>query len=121
MRAFGPKHTDTTGMGAMLGVAKRVVAERYAPDAKIHPDMLGSFLKCGLSQREAESESMLQILGGSDSTATAIRMTFLILTTPSVYGRLVAELDANAAQISEPVIRYPDESTKLPYMQACIK
>lgn len=121
MRAFAPKPTDKTGMGAMLGVAKDVAAERYAPDAKTYPDMLGSFVKNGLSQQEAESESMLTILGGSDSTATAIRMTLLyILTTPSAYTRLIAELDANVNSSSQPLIQFA-VAKKLPYLQACIK
>lgn len=45
MRPFAPKTTDKSGMGAMLGVAKDIVAKRYAPDAKVYPDMMGSFLK----------------------------------------------------------------------------
>jgi cytochrome P450 len=121
MRPFAPKTTDKSGMGAMLGVAKDVVAERYAPDARIYPDMMGSFLKCGLSQQEAESEAMLTILGGSDSTATAIRMTLLyVLTSPSAYVKLIAELDANVDSDSKPLIEYA-VAKKLPYLQACIK
>ena len=42
-------------------VAKRVVAERYGPDKKVRGDMLGSFVRHGLTQREAESESLLQM------------------------------------------------------------
>ena len=40
--------------------------------------MLGSFILHGLTQQEAESESLLQIMAGADSTATAIRCTFLL-------------------------------------------
>lgn len=121
MAPFAPKTTDKTGMGAMLGVAKDVVAERYAPDAKTYPDMMGSFLRCGLSQQEAESESMLTILGGSDSTATAVRMTLLyVLTSPCVYATLLAELDANVDESTRPLIKYA-AAKKLPYLQACIK
>lgn len=121
MCSFAPKSTDITGMGAMLGVAKDVVAERYAPDAKIHQDMMGSFLKNGLSQQEAENESMLTILGGSDSTATAIRMTLLyIVTTPSAYAIVLAELESKADISSQPLIKYA-VAKKLPYLQACIK
>ena len=36
-------------MGAMIGVAKKAVAERYGPDAKQILDMLGSFVKNGLN------------------------------------------------------------------------
>ena len=121
MSAFSPKPTDELGMGAMLGVARRVVNERYAPGAKAKDDMLGSFLRHGLSRDEAEHEALLQLLGGSDSTATAIRMTFLyILTNPVVYNRLVQELEANKHRISSPMIQSSD-AQNLPYLQSCIK
>jgi hypothetical protein len=42
-------------------VAKRVVAERYGPDKKVNDDMLGSFVRHGLTQKEAESETLLQM------------------------------------------------------------
>lgn len=119
MASFAPKPTDATGLGAMLGVAPEDVRRRYAPDAKEHDDMLGSFRRNGLSIQEAESEAMLQILAGSDSTATAIRMTFLyIITTPSVYAKLTHEIRTStwtslAIKQSEP--------RALPYLQSCIK
>lgn len=121
MLALGPKPTDKTGMGAMLGVAQRVVNRRYSPGAKTKEDMLGSFIKHGLTRDEAENEAVLQLLGGSDSTATAIRMTFLfILTNPVVYGKLIQELDSNKHRISSPVIR-SSEAQELPYLQSCIR
>jgi len=121
MKMFRPRPTDSTGLGALLGVAHRVVSERYEPGAKHIPDMLGSFITNGLSQQESENEALLQILGGSDSTATAIRMTFLyILTNPSVYSALVTELESHRDSISSPVIR-SSEARNLPYLQSCIK
>ena len=105
----------------MIGVAKKAVAERYGSDAKQILDMLGSFVKNGLNQQEAETEAMLQILGGSDSTAIAIRMIMLhILSNPRVHVKLVKELDSQAPNFSTPVITSA-ESRKLPYLQACIK
>lgn len=121
VRPFRPRATDPTGMGAMIGVAKKAVAERYRPGAKQIPDMLGSFVKNGLKQQEAETEAMLQILGGSDSTATAIRMIMLhILSNPRVYAKLMKELDSQAPNLSTPVITSA-ESRRLSYLQACIK
>ncbi|KIW39474.1 uncharacterized protein PV06_08085 [Exophiala oligosperma] len=121
LRLFGPKPTVKLGMGAMLGVAQRVVNERYAPDAKAKDDMLGSFKRHGLSKDEAENEAVLQLLGGSDSTATAIRMTFLfILTNPDVHTKLMSEFSAHRDQISTPVIKSV-EARELPYLQSCIK
>lgn len=121
MSGFSPKPTDKTGLGAMLGVAQEVVQRRYAPDAKEYDDMLGSFKKNGLTVQEAESEAMLQILAGSDSTATAIRMTFLhILTSPRVYAKLTKEVRTTAAKRTSAIIK-SSEARELPYLQACIK
>src|SRR5256714_3952114 len=75
----------------------------------------------GLVSRRRKNESMVQILGGSDSTATAIRMTLLyILTNPVVYTKLMQELQANSHKISSPVIK-SSEARQLPYLQSCIK
>ena len=58
-------------------------------------DMLDSFMKHGLTQLEAESEATIQILAGSDSTATALRMAIcFLLTNPVVYAKLREEIDA---------------------------
>ena len=117
-----PKPEDRIGMGAVIGVSQRVVAERFGPDAKLKDDMLGSFVSHGLTQREAEAETLLTILAGADSTATTIRVTFLyILTNPSVYVKLLAEIDeaVEKGNVSFPVIKN-SESKELPYLQACI-
>lgn len=42
-------------------VAKSVVAKRFGPDKIVQKDMLGSFVAHGLTQEEAESESVLQV------------------------------------------------------------
>ena len=121
MAPMRPKVTDKTGMGAMMGVAKRIVSERFQPGAKPVPDMMGSFVKHGLTREECESEAMVQVLGGSDSTATAIRMIILyIITNPRVYIKVMEELELNIHVISYPVITSA-ESRELPYLQACIK
>lgn len=122
----GPKPEDKKGLGAIVGVAQKIVAERFNPNAEKSGrdrDMLDAFIKHGLSQLEAESESMLQILAGSDSTATSIRMTFLLLlTNPRVYSKLQAEVDKAIAdgKVTFPVIQNA-EALQLPYLQAVIK
>ncbi|EXJ81801.1 hypothetical protein A1O1_07866 [Capronia coronata CBS 617.96] len=123
MAPFRPKTTDTDGMGAMMGMASKAVAFHYAPDAKAYPDMLGSFIKHGLTQQEAESEAMVQVLGGSDSTATAIRMIMLyIITHPDVYAKCVQEIEANEHVFTAShSITSADSRKHLPYVQACIK
>ena len=42
-------------------VARKVVGERYGPDKIERVDMLGSFVRHGLEQRQAESEGLLQM------------------------------------------------------------
>ncbi|EXJ76937.1 hypothetical protein A1O3_10094 [Capronia epimyces CBS 606.96] len=121
MAPFRPKITDADGMGAMMGMASKAVAFHYAPDAKAYPDMLGSFIKHGLTQQEAESEAMVQVLGGSDSTATAVRMIMLyIITHPEVYGKCVKEIEANESVFGDSISSAASRQ-HLPYVQACIK
>ena len=121
MAPMRPKPTDADGMGAMMGMAKKAVAERYGSDPKVEQDMLGSFVKHGLTQEEAESEAMVQVLGGSDSTATAIRMIILyIITTPAVYLRVIQEIDFNDSFFEGNLIASAN-SRKMTYLQACIK
>ena len=118
-----PKPEDKMGFGAIIGICQKVVGERFRSNEKHEADMLGSFIKHGLTQEEAESESMLQILAGADSTATTVRCTFLyILTNAPVYARLVAEIEeaVQSGRISFPVIKDVEAQT-LPYLQACIK
>lgn len=113
-----PKNTDAYGLGRIMGAAREVVAKRFQPDAKPQMDMLGSFLRHDLSQEDAETEVMVQILAGSDTTAGAIRATLLhILTNPPVLAKLLAEIEN--ADISDPI--RDSEARKLPYLQAVIK
>ncbi len=103
-------------------MAKRIVAERLASDDPHRRDMLGSFLAHGLTRAEAEGEMLVQILAGSDTTATAIRTTLLyLMAAPQAYARLAAEVRAAAAEgrISSPVA--DAEARALPYLQAVIR
>jgi cytochrome P450 len=123
MQGAAPKPTDKIGFGAIVGVAHKAVAARFGPDAKKIPDMLGSFIDHGLTQQECEVESLLQILAGADSTATALRTTFLfILASPPSYAKLRSEITAavDLGNVSFPVIKN-SEAQSLPYLQACIQ
>jgi cytochrome P450 len=117
-----PKGTDTIGQGRILGIAQAAVAERFGPDAKVKRDMLGSFISRGLTQQEAESESHLQIMAGSESTSGAMRVTFMyIIANPVAYSKLLAEIEAaiDRGAISYPIVKHT-EALQLPYLQACI-
>ncbi|KAL2386169.1 hypothetical protein RJZ90_000792 [Blastomyces dermatitidis] len=74
------------------------------------------------AQRDAEAESLVQIVAGSDTTATTLRIALLLLTTsPKTYTTLASEIDRAISQsrISSPVT--DAEARALPYLQACIK
>ncbi len=104
-------------------MAKQIVSERVASDQPHRRDMLGSFLAHGLTREEAEGEALLQVIAGSDTTATAIRSTMLyLMSSPQSYRRLVEEVRAADAQgrISSPVVTDAEART-LPYLQAVIR
>ncbi|KAJ0416782.1 cytochrome P450 [Aspergillus carlsbadensis] len=118
-----PTPSDTKGAGLLMGVAKKIVATRYGPDKKVRRDMLGSFVTHGLSQEEAEQETVLQIFAGSDTTATTIRTAVLyLITNPNVLFKLQTELDTahSNGDFSTPILTY-GQAQRLPYLQACIK
>lgn len=85
--------------------------------------MLDSFIRHGLKEDELVSESILQILAGSDTSATTIRATMLFLMThPATYRTLQDEIDAAVAtgKVSRPVIE-THQAQQLPYLQAVIR
>lgn len=123
MKFLAPKNTDRRGLGRVMGWAKDRVGERFGEKPIVRHDMLGSFIKRGLTKEELESETLTQITAGSDSTATALRVTLhFITTTPSVQSRLLDEFHSAeaAGKVSRPVIK-DTEARQLPYLQACIK
>lgn len=103
-------------------IAKKVVAKRFEPQATSQPDMLGSFIRHGLTEEEASGEALLQVVAGSDTSASTIRIVMLsLLTNPAAYRRLQAEIDEGVASgnISSPI--KDSEARRLPYLQAVIK
>ncbi|CAG9956833.1 unnamed protein product [Clonostachys rosea f. rosea IK726] len=122
LRGLLPKESDKLGFGAFIGVAKSVVAKRFGPHAVPQSDMLGSFIRNGLTQEEASGEALLQVVAGSDTSATTIRIVILhLLTNVNAYRKLQAEIDTGiaAGTISSPITNA--EARKLPYLQAVIK
>lgn len=118
-----PSPKDRTGVGMMMRYAKEVVAERFEPGAESKLDMLGSFLKHGITRREAETEATFQILVGSDTTATALRAAICyIVTNPRICNSLQAELDeaVRNGNIQLPILT-DQQAAKLPYLLATIR
>ncbi|KAI9648869.1 hypothetical protein NHQ30_003510 [Ciborinia camelliae] len=129
-KLLAPKGEDKVGQGKIAEIAHEAIRERYGLASDLAekgkqqtPDMLGHFISHGLSQKEAESESHLQILAGSESTSTAFNMTMLyIVTNPGVYKTLQTEIDNAVAsgKISSDSVIKDFEARRLPYLQAVI-
>lgn len=123
MKFLAPKNTDKRGLGRVMGWATERVGERFGEKPIVRQDMLGSFIKRGLTKEQLESETLTQITAGSDSTASALRMTLhFIATSPSVQSRLLGEFYAAniGGRVTRPIIT-DVEARQLPYLQACIK
>jgi cytochrome P450 len=118
-----PSSSDPRGLGRVMGFARDRVAERFGSTPLVREDMLASFIKRGLTQDELESETLTQITAGSDSTASALRITLhFVSTCPPVLAKLLHEVREAIAEgkVSRPVIS-DVEARRLPYLQACIK
>lgn len=118
-----PSEKDSTGVGPLIAISKQLISERVGPKAVQRQDMLGSFIEHGVPEESLVSESLIQILAGSDTSATVIRATMLHLMTNVVaYKRLQSEIDdaVHAGKISNPVVT-DAEARGLPYLQAVIK
>lgn len=62
MDLLAPTAKDKTGLGRIVGISQQVVRERFSSDKYADKqDMLASFIRHGLSQDEAESETVLQM------------------------------------------------------------
>lgn len=61
VKLFAPSGRDKYGFGKLIAVAEERVAERFGEIRKVKQDMLGSFLRHGLSREEVQSEAVLQM------------------------------------------------------------
>lgn len=115
-----PSEKDKLGLGKVMGITKKICAERYGSSAKDHRDMLGSFIKHGLTEEEAESETLVQVIAGSDTTAGAIRGTMLfIMTSPRVVSALRKEIEP--LKLGSREVVSDAQARSMPYLQAVIK
>ncbi|KAK6221802.1 cytochrome p450 [Colletotrichum tabaci] len=122
-RLFGPKETDPTGWGRMFANGRAIVRARLALGAQGRSDMIASFIRHGLTEEDILSETTLQMIAGSDTTAASLRTIMLYLMThPRVYAKLRAEIDASATSghASGGVVS-DAQCRRLPYLQAVIK
>lgn len=126
-RVLGPSEKDKSGHGKMMRASRRLINERYKAQKggkEKKSDMMSSFLQRGMTKEDIFTEAYLQILAGSDTTATAIRCLMLhVVSHPRVYRTLQDEIDnavKNGLVQGESIISETDAST-LPYLQAVIR
>ncbi|KAM7182700.1 Cytochrome P450 [Rhypophila sp. PSN 637] len=121
-RALGPSEKDVVGFGRMIANARSLIQKRLERETDNRSDMLASFVRSGLDADELLSETVLQIIAGSDTTATALRSIMLYLFShPRVYAKLQAEIHATAQERKYEGVIPDSEVRKLPYLQAVIK
>lgn len=122
-RLLGPSEKDKSGFGRMLHTARGIIEERFTKSLG-RSDMLSSFVRHGLSKEDVFTEGVLQILAGSDTTATALRSIMLYLIThPRVATRLRAEIDAAVSSGAAPASGIvSDECLKnMRYLQTVVR
>jgi len=73
MRPLLPRPSDPTGPGRLLGLVGEHVDSRYGEDKIRKDDVLQSFVDSGLSRHDVESEALIHLIGGTDTTAAAMR------------------------------------------------
>ncbi|KUJ07798.1 cytochrome P450 [Mollisia scopiformis] len=111
------------GIGKVVDIATRMVDVRITDQSETQKaDMLSTFLSNGITHQEAIYESIVTILGGSDTMAIALRATMLfIMTNPRVYIKLVSEILSLSSSLSHDTIPSASQVRTLPYLQATIK
>ncbi|KUJ15933.1 cytochrome P450 [Mollisia scopiformis] len=121
-RSLLPNEADKLGFGAFIGVAKQITRDRFQPGAEPQKDMMGSFIRHGLTQEEVAGETLLQVIAGSDTSAATIRVVLLnLMSSPPCYRKLQEEIDSaiKTGKISSPIT--DSEAKQLPFLQAVIK
>lgn len=129
VRPLLPKPTDPQGPGRLLGLVKEHVDARYDGDASAHGkllrnDVLQSFVESGLSRDEVESEALIHMVGGTDTTALALRnAVFFVASNVVAYRKLQFEIDTAVREtsLSSSDIVPCSRARAMPYLQAAIK
>ncbi|KAJ4422062.1 hypothetical protein N0V82_003252 [Gnomoniopsis sp. IMI 355080] len=139
-RVLFPKPSDDAGVGRLMGVGsphivplsrdirsllgKQIVhdvVEKRADDESSGEDVVASLLRRGMPKDQIDSELIIALVAGSDTTSTSIQSTLLcIVTNPQVYDTLRSEIRRAVAsgQVSNPI--QDTEAKQLVYLQACV-
>ncbi|KAF2128299.1 pisatin demethylase [Dothidotthia symphoricarpi CBS 119687] len=124
VKYLAPHPDDNSPFGMVMGFARKCARERYGEKKVEKDDMLGVFVRQGMSQYEAERTSLLQLVAGSDTVATSLRAAILyIASDPSVVHRIRTEVAAAGVSSERPtsdIISYGD-ARKIRYILAVVR
>ncbi|MCJ1269296.1 hypothetical protein MMC22_009187 [Lobaria immixta] len=123
-KLIAPSPEERSGFGRIMGFARDAVRQRFGPTKVVRQDMLGAFIRHGLSQSEAEANGILQLVAGSDPVATTLRAAVLYISTrPAVLSALRSELYKHNLKPNSPAtsIISNKEARAIPYLVACVK
>ncbi|KAI0802142.1 cytochrome P450 [Xylaria sp. FL0064] len=125
MKIFGPKPTDTSGIGLMMRVLQDEVESRFNESVerpKQSRDILDDWMTHGLAADECQFDLSLLLPAGTETSVMMMRGTLLLLmSSPKVYWKLKQEIKDGIAtgRISSPATN--EEARSLEYMQAVVQ
>lgn len=125
-RVLFPNVTDPQGVGRLMGLVHEVAEKRSSLSCPGGgdggtDDLVSALLARGMPAEQVDSEVIVALAGGSDTTSTSVQSTLLcIATNPHVYATLQSEMRAalRAGRISTPISGA--EARRLVYLQAVV-
>jgi cytochrome P450 len=133
-RFFIATPEDDSGIGVLMRYRDKLFDERVqdTKDGKTgdRVDLLQTFIDAKeedgqpLPPDYIKAEILLVLLAGADTTGTTFQaMFYYIMSTPRVYDRMMAEIDAasKAGNLSFPVPQYDEVVEHCPYYVACVR
>ncbi|KAK6224057.1 hypothetical protein LQW54_000204 [Pestalotiopsis sp. IQ-011] len=102
-------------------IARESAKKRFEQGADSQKDMLGAFMRHGMSFEECRDEATFMIAAGSDTTSSVIHCTMLdLMTNPRAYQTLKSTAKEAVSQgtASWPITQ--KEGMALPYLRAVI-
>ncbi|KAK6082995.1 cytochrome p450 [Seiridium cupressi] len=119
-KALFPNVTNSQGVGRLMGLVHEVAKKRPL----LHDgddDLVSALLERGMPAEQIDSEVIVALAGGSDTTSTSVQSTLLcIATNPRVYATLRSEIHTalREGKISRPI--RDAEAKQLVYLQAVV-